>query len=297
MGVIMKKIVAIVVTYNRKELLKRCIENLKNQTTSLDILVVDNASTDGTKELFDDNASIRYFNTGTNLGGAGGFSYGIKKAVELGYDYIWILDDDTMPTPTALEMFVNQDKVLNGEYGFLTSKVLWKDDSICNMNIQKITKWKQLRRFDSIHTVQYASFVSLFIKTSTVRKIGLPYKEFFIWADDWEYTRRISKNEKCYFIPQSVVHHWCATNVGANIITAEPERMDRFKYMYRNDVVMYRQDGIEGSLYLYIRNMLHKVRVYKDGKNVKEKLTLINQATRAGKSFYPQIEYPKGDQL
>lgn len=296
MKIIMNRIAAIVVTYNRKDLLMQCVEKLKKQTFSLDILIIDNSSTDGTNELFNDSEEyIKYFDTGSNLGGAGGFSFGIKKAVELGYDYLWILDDDTMATPTALEMFWNEDKKLNGKYGFLTSKVLWKDDSICTMNIQKESKWKQLKDFESIHTVQYASFVSLFIKAATVRKVGLPYKEFFIWADDWEYTRRISKEEKCYFVPQSIVHHWCNTNVGANIITAEPDRMERFKYMYRNDVVMYRQDGIEGSTYLFVRNMLHRIRILKDGKNVRQKIELIKMATKEGKSFYPSIEFPRGE--
>ena len=292
----MNNVAAIVVTYNRKELLKKCIEKLKSQTVSLDILVIDNASTDGTNELFYKEVDgLHYFNTGSNLGGAGGFYFGIKKAVEFGFKYLWILDDDTMPTENALEMFLQKDKELNGEYGFLTSKVLWKDESICAMNVQKITKWRQLKDCSKEQTVQYASFVSLFMKSDTVEKVGLPYKEFFIWADDWEYTRRISKTKKCYFIPQSVVHHWCNTNVGANIITTESNRMDRFKYMYRNDVVMYRQDGIEGAVYLWIRNMLHRIRILKDGKNVKAKLALIKNATKEGQAFYPQIEFPKGE--
>lgn len=292
----MNKVIAIVVTYNRKELLKKCIERLKGQTVSLDILIIDNASTDGTGKLFSkENFGVYYFNTGRNIGGAGGFSFGIKKAVELGYEYLWILDDDTMPTEKALEVFLQKDKELDGRYGFLTSKVLWKDESICIMNVQKITKWKQLKKFDKEQVVQYASFVSLFIKADTVKKVGLPYKEFFIWADDWEYTRRISKNDKCYFVPQSVVHHWCNSNVGANIISVESDRMGRFKYMYRNDVVMYRQDGVEGTIYLAIRNLLHIIRIFKDGKNVKEKLALIKNATNEGKNFNPKVEFPKGE--
>lgn len=290
----MEKVAAIVVTYNRKELLRQCIRKLINQTRPLDILVIDNASTDGTNEIFDDkNNHLIYFNTGSNLGGAGGFSYGIKKAVELGYEYLWILDDDTLPVETALEEFLNKDKELLGKYGFLSSKVLWKDKSICTMNIQKITKWKQLKDYDSECSIQYASFVSLFLKADVVRKIGLPYKEFFIWSDDWEYTRRISKTEKCYFVPSSIVHHLCNSNVGANIIKAEPERMERFKYMYRNDVVMYRQDGIEGKLYLAVRNLMHRLRILKNGKNIKEKYILISSATKEGKKFYPKIEFPE----
>lgn len=288
----MEKIAAVVVTYNRKELLQQCIEKLQEQTVSLDILIIDNASIDGTNELFINiKSNIKYFNTGSNLGGAGGFSFGIKKAIELDYEYLWILDDDTMPTSTALAKFLEKDKILAGNYGFLSSKVLWKDESICSMNIQKRTKWKQVKNFNNEQLIQYASFVSLFMRAGTVKKVGLPYKEFFIWADDWEYTRRISKIFKCYYIPYSVVYHWCNSNVGASIITADMDRMDRFKYMYRNDVVMYRQDGIEGWAYLTIRNMIHKFKILKNGKNKEEKFDLIKKATKEGKNFYPKIDF------
>lgn len=290
----MNKVAAIVVTYNRKELLKQCIEKLQAQTVPLDILIIDNASTDGTAELFErKKENVIYSNTGSNLGGAGGFSFGIKKAVEVGYEYLWILDDDTMPTATAVEVLLKKDNELDGEYGFLSSKALWKDDSICTMNIQKQTKWKQVVNFDMEQTVHYASFVSLFMRAATVRKVGLPFKEFFIWADDWEYTRRISKIKKCYYIPTSVVHHWCNSNVGANIITADADRMDRFKYMYRNDVVMYRQDGFEGWFYLSIRNIVHRIRIMLNANDKKAKLALISKATKEGKQFFPTIDFPE----
>lgn len=290
----MNIVAAIVVTYNRKELLEKCIEKLQAQTKKMDILIIDNASTDGTEALFDKEIeNIYYYNTGSNLGGAGGFSYGIKKAVEQGYDYLWILDDDTLPTPTALEELLRKDEELNGEYGFLSSKVLWKDESICTMNIQKVTKWKQLKKFDHESSIQYASFVSLFMKATKVRKVGLPYKDFFIWADDWEYTRRISKTEKCYYVPKSIVHHWCNTNVGANIVTADADRIDRFRYMYRNDVVMYRQDGLEGFIYLFIRNVMHIFRILVRGKERKLKICLLFKSTIKGLGYYPSIEYPK----
>lgn len=290
----MNNIAAVVVTYNRKDLLKKCISHLQKQTQKLDILIIDNASTDGTQDLFTNEVdNIKYFNTGSNLGGAGGFSYGIKKAVELGYDYLWILDDDTLPMPTALEQLVQYAKKLNDDFGFLSSKALWKDESICNMNIQKISKWKRVTDFDTEHTIQYASFVSLFLQSEVVKKVGLPYKEFFIWADDWEYTRRISKQFKSYYVPSSVVHHWCNTNVGANIVDVDESRIDRFKYMYRNDVVMYRQDGIEGRLYLTIRNTMHKIKVIKSGKNTNEKLKIMHDATKEGNNFYPEIEFPE----
>lgn len=294
----MKKTAAIVVTYNRKELLKENIEHLIAQSVrdSLDIIIIDNASTDGTKEYissFIDNKEIIYINTGENLGGAGGFHYGLKHAVEIGYNYAWIMDDDCMPRKTALEEFYRWDKKLNGKYGFLSSKVLWKDGSVCTMNVQKETKWKRLKSFDKVTSIQYASFVSLFIKVETIRKVGLPYKEFFIWADDWEYTRRISKRAKCYYIPSSVVDHLSGSNVGADIITAPADRIDRFKYMYRNDVVLYRQDGIEGKVYLLIRNLSHIVKIVMRSDCKMLKIRILMNSTKEGLTFKPKVEYVK----
>ena len=93
------KIAAVVVTYNRKEYLLNNISHLLNQeNNNLDIIIIDNASTDGTKDAIEEfiiNNQVIYVNTGMNLGGAGGFNYGIKFAYELNYDYIWIMDDDT----------------------------------------------------------------------------------------------------------------------------------------------------------------------------------------------------------
>lgn len=290
------KVAAIVVTYNRKKLLLKNIKALQAQTckNKLDILIIDNASTDGTYELIKaliDDEEIIYFNTHKNLGGAGGFNFGMRKAAELGYKYMWIMDDDTIPTVTALENLLIEDKKLKGNYGFLSSRVLWKDGNICKMNVQKINKWKRLTNFKSEVNVQYASFVSLFIPTKVVKKVGLPYKEFFIWSDDWEYTRRISQKYICKYVPNSVVNHWSGSNVGADIVDAPQDRINRFKYLFRNDVVLYRLDGFEGKMYLNLRIIKYVVKILVKGKNKKQRLHIMFSALKKGKSFYPQIDY------
>lgn len=290
------KVAAVVVTYNRKQLLQKNIKALLAQTYKkfLDILIIDNASTDSTKESIQhyiDNKDIIYINTGKNLGGAGGFNFGMRRAVELNYKFMWIMDDDTVPTPTALEELLKEDKKLNGDYGFLSSKVLWKDNSICKMNIQKRTKWQRMRNFDNIQNIQYASFVSFFVPTNVVKKVGLPYKEFFIWSDDWEYSRRISKHYKCKYVPTSVVNHLSNSNVGADIVDAPAERIDRFSYLFRNDVVLYRLDGLEGKIYLDLRTVKYILKILFKAKNKKQKFNVMFTALKKGKSFYPDIEY------
>ena len=148
----MKKVAAVVVTYNRKNLLLENVQSLLGQTFSdVQIIIVDNNSSDGTQDVlqqFIERKQILYFNTGANLGGAGGFSYGIRLAVEAGYEYIWVMDDDCIPQETALEVLMEKDQKMEGKYGFLSSKVLWKDLSICNMNIQRETLTRKVKDFD-----------------------------------------------------------------------------------------------------------------------------------------------------
>lgn len=103
------KVAVVVVTYNRKKLLQKNIKALLAQTYKniLDILVIDNASTDSTKESIQqyiNNKDIIYINTGRNLGGAGGFNFGMRKAAELNYKYMWIMDDDTIPLQQLLKL-------------------------------------------------------------------------------------------------------------------------------------------------------------------------------------------------
>ncbi len=116
------KVAAVVVTFNRLPMLQKCMDMLENQTVPCDILVVDNASTDGTDEwlLSEQSAGVLVVrNTGANLGGAGGFSYGMRWAAERGYEYIWVMDDDCLPYPDALEKLLDAGEALNGDYGCL----------------------------------------------------------------------------------------------------------------------------------------------------------------------------------
>lgn len=293
----MEKVAAVVVTYNRKKLLSENIGALLKQSyKDCVIIIIDNNSSDGTYELLKpliDQGKIKYYNTGKNLGGAGGFQYGIKIAAQSGYEYIWVMDDDCIPTETALEVFMDYDKKLMGKYGFLSSKVLWKDMSLCYMNIQRETVTRNLKKLDNkLIQVSMASFVSLFIRTSVVKEVGLPIKEFFIWTDDWEYTRRISRKYPSYVVTDSVVVHKSASNIGANIYSDSYERIARYNYLYRNDVYLYKREGLKGILYEIVRLSSHVVKVLLKANDHKlERIKLIIAGTKNGFKFDPSIEY------
>ena len=297
-----KKVIAVVVTYNRKELLKESIEALLAQEyENFDILIVDNASTDGTKEYIEELlkiSKISYENTGANLGGAGGFNYGMKKAIERGYEYVWIMDDDTIPYKDSLKELMNADIVLQGEYGYLSSIAIWKDGTPCKMNGQKICKgWYDEAHFlkNSLIRTYYSTFVSLFLKASVIKEIGFPIKEFFIWGDDVEYTNRISKKYNCYIVGNSQVLHSTNNNEGSNIAKDDENRISRYKYAYRNEVYIAKRNGLKGILRQIAKIIVHILRVLKHSKGHRlKKIGIILGSSFKGIFFNPKVEYVKG---
>ena len=293
------KTAAVVVTYNRKTLLLENLKCLLSQKTicDLDIIVIDNNSSDGTLTALKEHDFLKkiiYINTEKNLGGAGGFQFGIKYAAEREYDYIWLMDDDCMPQENSLQKLLDVAKEKHDNFGFLASKVLWKDGKICTMNIPRKTVFKSVEDFDTrIIPIEMASFVSLLIPVRIVEKLGLPIKEFFIWTDDWEYTRRISRQILGYMVNDSVVIHKSKNNYGANIAYEASDRLDRYNYLYRNDVYLYRREGITGFLYEVVRLLNHTARVLVKAKDHRTmRLGYIWKSTLDGLSFNPAIEFP-----
>lgn len=295
--VMTKGIAAVVVTHNRRELLARCVDCLLGQTEpGLDIWIIDNASTDGTGDMLAPmirDGRVNYENTGANLGGAGGFQHGLRLAAKRGYEYAWVMDDDSMPEPTALEALMREAEAL-GEFGYLSGKTLWTDGSICRMNVQRDLKLRNITDFSPSRIPSgAATFVSLLVPLRVVREVGLPIGEFFIWADDLEYTRRISRRYPCYVITDSVTVHACETNNGGNIATDAPERIPRYRYAYRNEVYVYRREGVRGAARLLLRTPLHVLRVLVKSDGLKlERICVIFGGTLKGLSFRPPIEFP-----
>ena len=307
------RIAAVIVTYNRADELCRCLNAVTAQKISegnaLDIIVVDNDSTDGTRDAVSaytaaaENGSpesggpaVHYYNTGCNAGGAGGFAFGLQKAYELGCDACWIMDDDCVPQPQALGALLEADRQLGGDYGFLSSKVLWTDGSLCTMNMQRRTLTRSIKRRQlekaggaDLIPAAMASFVSLFVPMGIIRRFGLPIKEFFIWTDDWEFTRRISRKYPCYVVPASTVVHETRENAGADIASAPENRLDRFRYLYRNDVYLYRREGLKGFAYEAVRLTWHLIRILRSraGKRAGRAGILI-RGTAQGLRFHPE---------
>ncbi|HAT3648470.1 glycosyltransferase family 2 protein [Raoultella ornithinolytica] len=300
-------VAAVLVTYNRVELLKIAVESLLKQTIDLKyIVIINNNSTDGTEEYlkYIESDKIKYVSLSKNTGGAGGFSAGINFAYKLDIDYVWIMDDDAIASPTALEELLKAKTLLLSNSvtpGFLCSHVL-SDDHDC-MNVPEISKkknstgyssWPQFASFGVVG-VDKATFVSVLVSKDIVEEFGLPVKEMFIWGDDTEYTWRISNKYNCYYVANSQVFHKRVMAKSLSLATEDsPHRIPWYGLLYRNNFYNVRKHG-KLKDYLFYFNYIFKdtLNVLFKAKNKKiKKLFIIIKGVSSGLVFNPKIDKP-----
>lgn len=293
------KICAVVVTYNKLDLLKECINRLKSQTFSLThVIVVDNASSDGTQDYLSQlaiiNPRIMPVYLQSNIGGAGGFNAGLKKYLETDDDFVVILDDDSLLDRDCIKNFMLAANRLP-VFGFLCSNVRWKDNTACMMNVPRVSEgqWSDYIE-EGIVKVDTCSFVSVLIPKEVVRKVGLPITDFFIWGDDVEYTGRINrcfKERKNYLIASSKVTHAMNKNINVDIVSDSEKRLPRYYYRYRNLNFVNRQQGLKASTKYILRSILTIFKILKSNTHHKgRRCGILIRGLLSGFIFNPKIE-------
>ena len=214
-------VAAVVVTFNRKDLLAECLDALLRQSRPVDrIFVVDQVSTDGTAEMLKQRAyleqpSIVYSRSEKNTGGAGGFQRGVEIAYAAGIDWIWMMDDDAIAEPNALDRMLryvtdssvcaiaNAKQRLNGTLD--DGHLVFEADSSAHSAPAYLT---------------FSSFVGLMVSRAAVNEIGLPKAEFFLQGDDTEYCIRLCRAGRIAFARDSILVH--------KEISRPPELVRRF---------------------------------------------------------------------
>jgi len=237
-------VVAVVVTWNRRELLLEALAELRAQTHLLAaIVVVDNASTDGTDEILRRETGVDVVRLEKNTGGAGGFAVGLEQALTHDPALVWLLDDDTIPTPdAALELVRVWQEYADAEGdppAVLASKVVWTDGRDHPMNTPRRKPGAtSLERTAAAKVravpIRSASFVSIMCDATVVRERGFPLADYFLWNDDFEYSTRLIRDRVGLYCPDSVVVH--KTKVFGST-DADPG--DRFFFEVRNKVWLF----------------------------------------------------------
>jgi rhamnopyranosyl-N-acetylglucosaminyl-diphospho-decaprenol beta-1,3/1,4-galactofuranosyltransferase len=184
-----KRVTAVIVTYNNLLMLSELLRDLQSQTRKADeIIVVDNASSDGTDHLIKrDFPSFRYIRLPENTGSAGGYHEGIKTALE-NSDLIWTLDDDVRLSPDSLEELLKGIEKLDPKLPVGSVRSVGKRCDEAPPSRLEFFPWR-----------------GTLLKTELIRKIGLPLKELFIYGEDLEFAMRFNAHGfYCYWIPSSV---------------------------------------------------------------------------------------------
>lgn len=298
------RLVAIVVTHNRLSQLKTSVERLLDSPDHhvYKVLVVDNASTDGTDTWLAQHPDPRlcHLRVAKNIGGAGGFETGLRYAKEH-FDPDWFLlsDDDGRPFPDTIRRFHDTD---HATHDAIATAVFYPDGSICDLNRPSRNPFWNIRNFfktllgggrEGFHlkpadyqgkTRQYVdgtSFVGFFASRRAVELAGYPDGTLFIYGEDVLYslTLRIAGG-KILFDPTLRYEHDHKTR------RADEKRLYplwKTYYFHRNLLSVYRVAAgawFWPALLVVLPRWVAKVSHYPG--NRREFLTLLGYAIRDG---------------
>ena len=202
----LKEIGIFICNYNKAEFVVKCVEKILQQTyRDTDIFVVDNASTDGSAELLNKEYGdkITIVQNKENLGGSGGFGRGIRIALEKGYKYFMLVDNDAFLDASAVE-YLHSYMEKHGDVGICGSKTLYLQDPSKiqdfggRIDYQKY-QWGGIiggsaeLEGNAVLECDYVASCSVIARTEAVRKFGGFPEDNFIYWDDIEWCTKCWK--------------------------------------------------------------------------------------------------------
>lgn len=257
----MASVCAVVVTFNRKRSLYIVLSKLLESRRCIDrVLVVDNHSTDGSYEYIKEsgvlkNGYIEWIRLNDNQGGAGGFQIGIQYALENGFKYIWLMDDDGFPLGSCIDELL-ENATESQVIGPVVINQPEIEGSLLSFNLRLPGTQKVIESYAEFKTLFPYScegvlfpFNGTFLPSKIVRKIGLPKSEYFIWGDETEYLYRIKKNGyKVKTFSNAFFYHPKSESAGVPMFFG---------------LMKYNEPGSDLKRYCFVRNSLKNFYEYK----------------------------------
>lgn len=218
------KICALIVTYNRINDLKKCLNLYDKQKVSPDyVIVVNNNSNDGTKKFLSEwlNEKSKFnkkvINLEENTGGSGGFFEGLKSAISCDCDWIWLHDDDAFIYEDTIQKLKEKidENAIKDDISAICGKVIDKD-TIAFDHRRRLKKSFLKSKDKNIDISEYNkecfelnvfSYVGVAINKEKLLKVGITNKDFFIFLDDTEHSYRLSSVGKILCFPEIKIRH------------------------------------------------------------------------------------------
>ena len=293
-------IVAITVTYNDAEYLRKCVDGLINQTFPLyKIIIVDNNSNAQNREIINTLESdvVEVLALKENFGGAGGFQRGMEYALnKYDPDWYWLMDADAYPMNDCLEKLLGH-KDDREDIGYLAPLIYGVDLKQYQLYHHKTTT-KFLERDISLYSsyneipgsseIVTNAFVGPLFSKVAIQSCGVPDGNLFIYGDDMEFTYRVTRKFNALLIKEAIINH--RDQPAANGVQ-QPKNWWKDYYMYRNRLLFidkYQNKGLNreiGHFLVWLRILKQRAICIKtiNNKELKKiRLSLLSKAYNDG---------------
>ena len=245
----MIKLDLVIVTYNRLEKLKKALDCYEKQTRSFrNLILVDNCSTDGTREYADDWSKKQslfhkiVIHTKENLGGAGGFYTGQKEAMRLEADWVYVADDDAYAASDMIEQFyhfidthdVSGISAVCGTVLNVDGTISYEHRGSCKIQKSSFVRINSVKSdYDkAFFEINLLSYVGSFINVLALKQVGVANPNYFIFFDDTEHSLRLKKYGSILCVPSVKIEH---DTISANLANSNIITIDwKVYYWHRN---------------------------------------------------------------
>ena len=298
----------LVLTYNRREMVQRCVRALIDQTHPLaSIHVVDNGSSDGTGEALAalNHPGLHVVRIDKNIGAARGFAYMLDYAFATRkLEWAYMMDDDVITKPTAVEELVTayeRNFTAPEQVGFLVSQAVDGHGHANNVphidtrprRAGECPDWGMYLD-QGIASVRGCAMSGMLMPRTTYEAFGNLNSDFIVWGEDLEYTMRITDQRPGLLVGRSKVTHLREQSGDISIfLENDRSRVPNFYYLYRNQLFVRRKYmGMHAFTNGIVRFLLESSKLVAHGDFWKAQIAL--RGTLAGVVFNPKTPWPNG---
>lgn len=266
-----------------------CLKSLETlEYSNFHVFLVDNASKDDsfvklTNDFEEGQFSVKMtlMQSGGNLGFAGGNNVAIKKAYDQGYQYIWLLNNDTTINSDALSTLVN---VIHNDdsIGIVGSKIYFAGTDLIwfaggNVNVYTGAtnhigiRDTDLGQYNKIKEVSYIVGCSLLFRRELIDRLGYLVEDYFLYFEDTDWNIRAKQaGWKVVYVPTSIVHHKVSSSQKSNDVSPQVPY-----YLIRNAYLMVSRTqkrlGVRMTAVLHVlwKVVMHHIRLFLRNQNNK----------------------------
>ena len=185
----MRRLLVVIVTYNGMQWLERCIGSVMSSSVPADIFICDNGSTDGTADFIEKHyPSVHLVRSENNLGFARANDLGFRHALDGGYDFVYLLNQDAWVLPDTFSKLM--DAFDSGNWGLLSPLQMRPDLTTPDKRFKKHYHGP-LAPSDNVFPVRFVMAAHWMISSECLRKTGLFSPAFYHYGEDNNYCDRV----------------------------------------------------------------------------------------------------------